>query len=178
MVNFPNYNNQNADQMELMLDSVLNSGILEYIGETGKLAKHIFRLRGQPFPQTEDTLKGCDALAHAGQLQEILDLPVAEVNVTAYNCGCVLGLLGFKDIIGALCNDHILRLSGIKDEADISVNVIKECRRTVLTKWMSRYRDHHIENHGEDPDRIDELLEQTRHDTQAQKLLDLLGEEI
>ena len=172
---FPNWFNSEWEKIRLV-DSMINDGLGALTGvlrEYASLVKIKSQLTKTPFPKQADTLKGCDALAHSLHLQDVLDMPVADVTLTAFNCGCVMGMLGMNEVTGSMCEEHTGRLTGERDTNNYSNNTIIEAQRVVQEKWLRIYRDHWLEKHDwMDRDKFDQVQEQLEHDDIARKLLD------
>ena len=167
------------------LHAIADSPMYQYIATLAQYARIQANIKNEPFPSQEDVLKGCDALGHSQHLQEILELPIANVTLTGYECGCVLGFVGFHEIAGAICDTHIAKLTNVKSPLDFSLQVLRDARHEIRKRWLDMYGRHHKEKHewikdviendrgwDELRDWVFKLNEQDKHDDIAKRLLD------
>ena len=172
-------------QIEEIVHAIADSPLYETIGQLARFGRLRAGVFGQPFPTQEDVLKGCDALAHSQHLQEILELPIANVTLTGYECGCVLGFVGFHELAGAVCDEHIKKFTGVKSPLDFSLQTLRDARHEIRKRWLDLFDRHHRDRHEWIKDVIEKEESwhtlrgwvseddgQTKHDTIARKLLD------
>ena len=95
-----------------------------------------------------DTLNGCDSLGHLVSMHETLELPIAEMTISVFGCGCLLGIIGGDEFIGFMCHDHISRLQNIP-LSEVSDDMRRPAINALIQKWInangSHIRDHHEE---------------------------------
>ena len=171
--------------IEETIHAIADSPLYETIAHLAVFGRLKANILNEPFPTQEDVLKGCDALAHSQHLQEILELPIANVTLTGYECGCVLGFVGFHEIAGAICDRHIAKFTGVESPLDYSLQVLRNARHEIRKRWLDWYGRHHKDKHEWIKDVIENeegwhtlrgwdtgTSAQTKHDDIAKRLLD------
>jgi len=97
----------------------------------------------------------------------------------------VLGFVGFHELAGAICDEHIKKFTGVKSPLDFSLQTLRDARHEIRKRWLDLFDRHHRDRHEWIKDVIEkeeswhtlrgwvsEDDEQTKHDTIARKLLD------